>query len=71
MPQASHLLSRAYGPDYGLEAIRRLEAGYAITYQNHADGILTKEYPNGRRFEMRVDPDGSIKQIRELAPASG
>jgi hypothetical protein len=32
---------------------------------------LTKEYPNGRRFEMRVDPDGSIKQIRELASALG
>ncbi len=59
---------RTYGKDYGPEAIRRLEAGYPITYRDEA-GTLTKEYPDGRRFEIAVDPNYTLREIRKLTAA--
>lgn len=53
-----------YGPEYGLEAIRRLEAGYPIVYEEH--GTLTEEFPDGRRFAIRVDATGAIVHVHEL-----
>lgn len=46
----------------------RLEAGYPITYRDD-NGILTEEYPDGRRFEIAVDPDYTVREVRELPPA--
>ncbi len=58
-----------YGADYGPAAIRRLEAGYPITYRGE-DAVLTKEYPDGRRSEIAVDADYTMREVRELTPAS-
>jgi hypothetical protein len=57
---------RTYGPEYGPEAIRRLEAGLPISYRRA--GVLIEEHPDGRRFEIRIEPDYSTTYIRELSP---
>lgn len=53
-----------YGPEYGPEAVRRLHAGYPICYMEN--GMLLEEYPDGRRYEIRVEADGSATFLREL-----
>jgi hypothetical protein len=55
---------RMYGPEYGPEAIRRLEAGYSICYM--LDGELVEEYPSGERYVIRVEDDGSATHLRRL-----
>lgn len=61
--------SRSYGPEYGLEATRRLQAGFSIVYsENDSDDAIIREEPNGRRFLVRVEPDNSITNLRELPP---
>ncbi len=55
---------RTYGPEYGLEALRRLQEGLSIVYMR--DGILIEEFPDGRRYEIRVEADDSTKVVREL-----
>jgi len=55
---------RTYGPEYGPEAVRRLRAGYSISYSEN--GMHVREDPDGRRFEIRVEEDGSATFLREL-----
>jgi len=56
--------SGLYGPQYGPEAIRRLEAGLSIVYMR--GGILIKELPDRRRFAIRSEQDGSATILSEL-----
>ncbi len=56
--------SGLYGPQYGPEAIRRLEAGLSIVYMR--GGILTKELPDRRRFAIRSELDGSATILYEF-----
>jgi len=59
---------RSYGPEYGLEAIRRFEAGFSIVYsEKDAEHTIIEEHPDGRRFVVRLE-DESIKNVRELPP---
>jgi hypothetical protein len=59
--------SRSYGPEYGPEAIRRLEAGFSIVYsENDSDDSIIEEHADGRRFLVRVEPDSSVTNLREL-----
>ena len=60
--------SRTFGPEYGSEAVRRLEAGFSIIYSEN--GTLTEEHPSGRRFAVCLGPDDSITNLRELPPKS-
>jgi len=53
-----------YGPEYGPEAVRRLRAGHSISYSEN--GMHVREDPDGRRFEIRVEEDGSATFLREL-----
>jgi len=53
-----------YGPEYGPEAIRRLEHGLAIIYEQ--DGILIEERPDRKRFAIRSEIDGSATILYEL-----
>ncbi len=53
-----------YGPQYGPEAIRRLEAGLSIIYLT--DGTLIEEFPDRRRFAIRSELDGSATMLYEL-----
>ncbi len=64
------LRQRIFGPEYELEAIRRLNAGYSIVYDR--DGVVTIEYPDGRRFEVTVDVEANyaLRYVRELTPAT-
>jgi len=40
--------SRSYGPEYGLEATRRLEAGFSIVYsENDSDDTTSGRDPMG------------------------
>jgi len=55
---------RAYGPEYGPEAVRRLRAGYSISYSEN--GLHIQEFPDGRRYEIRVEEDGCATFLREL-----
>ncbi len=55
---------RTYGPEYGSEAVRRLRAGYPISYSEN--GMHVQEFPDGRRYEIRVEEDGSATFMREL-----
>jgi len=55
---------RNYGPEYGPEAVRRLRAGYPISYSEN--GLHVQEYPDGRRYEIRIEEDGSATFLREL-----
>jgi hypothetical protein len=55
---------RTYGPEYGIEAVRRLRAGYPISYRDN--GIFIQEYPDGRRFEIRLENDDTTTFLREL-----
>ena len=57
-------MPRTYGPEYGLEAVRRLREGVSIVYMR--DGILIEEFPDGRRYEIRVEADDSTTVVREL-----
>lgn len=47
---------REFGPEYGPEARRQLEAGFPIVYLE--DGILIEEQPDGRRFRVCRDAQG-------------
>jgi hypothetical protein len=66
-PDASDVavVNPKYGPEYGMEAVRRLEAGFSIVYS--LDKVLVEEHPDGRRFAIRVEYDGSFTNLRELA----
>lgn len=55
---------RVYGPEYGPEAVRRLHAGYPISYRR--DGLHIQENPDGRRYEIRVERDNSTTFLRKL-----
>ena len=55
---------RSYGPEYGPEAVRRLRAGYPISYSEN--GLHVQENPDGRRYEIRIEEDGSATFLREL-----
>jgi hypothetical protein len=57
--------SSKYGPEYGSEAIRRLEAGFSVVYDDE-DGTLVEEFPDGRRFAIDVKPEGVIVHLREM-----
>lgn len=52
------------GSEYGPEAIRRLEQGLSIVYEQ--DGILIRERPDRRRFAIRSEVDGSATILYEL-----
>jgi hypothetical protein len=52
---------------YGLEAIKRLRAGRSIVYAD--DGMVIEEYPDGRRYQMRLDADLRPIVVRKLSPA--
>jgi len=56
---------RTYGPGYGLEAVRRLNEGLSIVYRR--DGMLIEEFPDGRRYEIRVEDDDRTTVVREIA----
>jgi hypothetical protein len=49
---------------YGLEAIRRLKAGFPIVYME--DGIVVEEHPDGRRYEIGADEDARTFVVREI-----
>ncbi len=55
---------RVFGPEYGPEAIRQLTNGFSIAY--YEDGVLLEERPNGQRFAIRSDADGSATILYEL-----
>jgi hypothetical protein len=55
---------RTYSPEYGPEALRRLRAAYSISYSEN--GLHVREDPDGRRFEIRIEQDGSATFLREL-----
>jgi hypothetical protein len=50
---------------YGLEAIRRLKAGFPIVYME--GGIVIEEHPDGRRYEIGADEEGRTYVVREIA----
>jgi hypothetical protein len=56
--------SRVFGPEYGPEAIRRHRAGFDIAY--FENGLQVLEKPDGRRFEVRLEHDGSKTLLREI-----
>ncbi len=55
---------RTYGPEYGAEAVRRLRAGFPISYLEN--GVHIRENPDGRRYEIRIEDDGSATFLGEL-----
>jgi len=55
---------RVFGPEYGPAAIRRLTDGFSIAYLE--DGVLIEERPNGQRFAIRSEADGSATILFEL-----
>jgi hypothetical protein len=56
---------RVFGPEYGPEAIRQLTDGFSIVYAK--DGVLIEERPNGQRFAIRSEADGSATILYELS----
>ena len=55
---------RVFGPEYGPEAIRQLTDGFSIVYAK--DGVPIEERPNGQRFAIRSEADGSATILYEL-----
>jgi len=55
---------RVFGPEYGPEAIRQLTNGFSIAYSEN--GVLIEERPNGQRFAIRSEVDGSATILYEL-----
>jgi len=55
---------REFGPEYGPAAIRQLTNGFSIAYSK--DGVLIEERPNGQRFAIRTEADGSATVLYEL-----
>lgn len=55
---------RIFGPEYGPAAIRQLTDGFSIVYAK--DGVLIEERPNGQRFAIRSEVDGSATILYEL-----
>jgi len=55
---------RVFGPEYGPEAIRQLTDGFSIAYSEN--GVLIEERPNGQRFAIRSELDGSATILYEL-----
>jgi len=55
---------RVFGAEYGPEAIRQLTDGFSIVYAK--DGVLIEERPNGQRFAIRSEADGSATILYEL-----
>lgn len=51
-------------PPLGPEAPSRLRAGHAISYR--WKGMLVEEFPDGRRYKIRVEPDGAMTLLREV-----
>ena len=59
-----HGEQRVFGAEYGPEAIRRLTSGFSIVYAKN--GVLIEERPNGQRFAIRSEADGSATILYEL-----
>jgi len=57
-------LDLQHDPPLGPEALSRLRAGRAISYC--WKGMLVEEFPDGRRYEIRVEPEGATTLLREL-----
>ena len=55
---------RVFGPEYGPEAIRQLINGFSIAY--YENDVLIEERPNGQRFAVRTEADGSATILYEL-----
>ncbi len=55
---------RVFGPEYGPEAVRQLTDGFSTAYSE--DGVLIEERPNGQRFAIRSELDGSATILYEL-----
>ena len=62
---------RSYGPEYGPEAFRRLEAGFSIVYsENDSDDCIIEEHADGRRFLVSVEPDSTVTILASSRPGS-